>query len=276
MKERWSFLRKNSNFEKYVKDIVTIAEKIVGFPELEDIFGKYWLDTQKNNSFFPFGHQRLSSLEVAVKELGNVSGFEAWKSNILSNPREFDSYEFEILEISRIANFADSLEIYPPVDKGDPDQTPLSELKVFNNNTEFYIEMTKFRSISNPKNKIKKLIEKGRGQIPRDSAGFIFADVSDVTLKEYNSYEDNKLIWKVISNIEIICNEVDQFFRGQNTRILGVVLIESYLTSNENYQVGLTNRYLIIENPFNKLGFNSTQIRDLIFPHHAQSNLRIN
>lgn len=242
--------------------------KLFWFPDALlklSIFGKSWLESQKESGFFPFLHQRLGELEFAIGELKNIPGFDNWKDNVMANPREFDSYEFEILEISRLADFVDSLEIYPPVDKGDLDQTPLSELKVVRNGIEFYVEMTKLRSIANPKNKIQKLIRKGRRQIPKDSVGFVFAGVSDVTLKEYIRYERNELISKVVSNLEVLSKEVDQFFRGKNTRILGVIFVESYLSSDENYKVRVRKNYCMIYNRYNKLGLNLKQVGDLPF-----------
>jgi len=268
MKEKWSFLRKGSKFEEEVKGkgIKTIAEDLMNFPDLESVFGKCWLESQKKIGFFPFLQQRLGDLEIAIKELKNVRGFEDWKTNVTLNPREFDSYEFEILEISRLQNLVGSLEIYPPVGKGNMDQTSLSELIAVRNEIEFYVEMTKMRSITNPKNKIRKLIEKGRRQIPKNSAGFIFADVSDVTLREDISYEKNELICKVVSNLDALSNEVNQFFRGKNTRILGVVFVEYYLASDENYKVAVAKQYCMKRNRYNKLGLDLTQVGDPIFP----------
>lgn len=267
MKEKWSWLRKNSRFEEQSKDIRTVAEKIIPFPELEDVFGKSWLDSQIKNTFFPFSRQRLGELEVAIRGLKNVVGFEAWKKNILSNPRDFDSYDFEIREISKIAKISEHLEIYPPVDKG-----AFSELKVSRNNIEFYIEMTKFRGISNPRNKIKKLIEiKGIKKIPKDSVGFIFVDTSDVTLKEYSGIKNGVYTCKIISNMEILTNEVDQFFKGLNTRILGIVFFEYYLTKTYDHPLVMTGKNICVKpNHYNKLGLDVIQTCNLIFPYEIK------
>lgn len=263
---KWNFLRKGSRFEEEVKKFKTLAEVFWNFPELEAIFGKDWLKNQKKNGFFPFLAQRLGELENAVREMKNVSGFNDWKNNIKSNLREFDSYEFEILEISRLANLANSVVIYPLVDEEDPDQTPLSELKVVRASTEFYVEMTKLRSMANPRNKVKKLVRKGIRQIPQDSAGFIFADASDVILNENMHYERDELIYNVVSKLSVLDKEVDQFFRGENTRILGIVFIEHFLTCDEEYRVSVCKKYCMKRNRYNKLGLNLTAVGDLIFP----------
>lgn len=237
------------------------------FPELEAIFEKKWLEARKKIGFFPFLHQRLGELEVAIRELKYSPGFNDWKDNIKSNPREFESYEFEILEISRLANLVNFFEIYPLVDESDPSLSPLSELKMIKDSTEFYVEMTKLRSMAKPKNKIEKLIKKARRQIPNDSVGFIFADVSDVTLKEEIRLE-RELICRVVSNMGVLSKEVDQFFLGQNTRILGVVFVEHYLGSDEEYRVKVHKNYEIKLNRFNKLGLDLSEVCNLIFPRN--------
>lgn len=267
---KWSFLRRDSEFEEKVKGKKTFSEQIARFPELEAIFGKKWLEAQKESSFFPFLRQRLSELDVAIRELKHLPGFDDWKNNIESNPREFESYEFEILEISTLADLIDSLEIYPPIGKGDPSLSPLSELKAIKNSTEFYVEMTKLRSMVKPRNKIEKLIKKARRQIPNDSVGFIFADVSDITLTEDIRLEGKELICRVVSNRGVLSKEVDQFFRGKNTRILGVVFIEHYLVSDEEYRIKIRKNYETKLNPFNKLGSNLREVGNLIFPDEGK------
>ena len=123
---------------------------------------------------------------------------------------------------------------------------------------EFYVEMTKFREVSNPKNKIQKLIrEKGIKKIPKNSSGFIFVDISDVTIVE--TLQDVEI------NDDYIINEVEQFFTGKHAKILGILFIISYLSADENYQVMLINRYCPIINRFNKLGLTDNQVKQLIF-----------
>jgi len=272
MKVRWEFLRKGSKFERTVKSRDPLLKKIISYPELNEIFGDEWIETQKNLGFFPFIHQRLADLESSITDVKHLSGFNKWVTNITSNPLEFYSYEFEILEFSRMSSLADHMEIYPPIDKGDLEHTPLSELRILRNNIEFYIEMSKLRSISNPKNKIERLIKKGKRQIPKNSVGFIFTDVSDITLKEYNYIDDDgRLIWEVKSNLEVLDNEVDQFFRGKNTRILGVAFNESYLISDEKFKIGIYNQHTLVPNKFNKLKLDDIQIKNLIFPTNRHS-----
>jgi len=261
MKEKWSWLRNNSSFEGQVKDIRTVSEKLIPFPELENVFGKSWLESYINNSFFPFSRQRLGELEVAIREMKNVSGFEEWRNNITTNLREFDSYDFEIREIFKLAKLADYIELYPPTDKGS-----FSELKVSRNNIEFYVEMTKFREVSNPKNKIKKLIEeKGIRKIPKNSVGFIYVDTSNVTLREDIGVKNGEYYCKVISNTDFLTKEVPQNFRGKNTRVLGIVFIEYYLTKTYDYPLVMTGENICITpNRFNKLNYDVKKLKDLI------------
>jgi len=260
-----SFLRKGSSFEQAVKDIETIAEKILSYPEIEGVFGKDWLNSEIKKGFFPFLLYRITPIEEAIKKLKQLPGFDIWKANILLNQEGFDSYEFEILEICRLANLSDHIELFPPVHKEEKKDPSFSEVRIIRNEVEFYVEMTKFYSISNPKNKIKKLIEKGRNQIPKESCGFIFVDVGDVTLKEIKAYDNNEIKYSLVSKLEDLVEVVDQFFKGNNTRILGILFIEPYLIQNERNLIESEKKICFTPNEFNKLKFDTDKLMSLIF-----------
>ena len=263
------FLRKGSSFEQAVKDIETLAEKILEFPNIESIFGKKWLESEIKKGFFPLLKYRIAPLEEAIHNLKQISGFDIWKKNILSNRKGFDSYEFEIIELNRLANLSDHIILYPTILKEDKKDPSFSEAKMKRGGIEFYVEMTKFFEISNPKNKIKKLIEKGRNQIPKNSCGFIFVDVGDVTLVEVKPFINNSLNYSLNydlkSNLEELVEIVDQFFKGENTRILGILFIEPYLIQNENNLITLEKRICLTSNKHNKLKLDSNELIKLIF-----------
>ena len=89
MKVRWEFLRKGSKFERTVKSRDPLLKKIISYPELNEIFGDEWIETQKNLGFFPFIHQRLADLESSITDVKHLSGFNKWVTNITSNPLEY-------------------------------------------------------------------------------------------------------------------------------------------------------------------------------------------
>jgi len=258
MRKKYNFPRRGSRFEEDLKGRETIFSKIVGYPELVNIFGESWLESQKENYYFPFLHTRLTELDIAVSKVRNLKGYNEWVSNITSFPKEFESYEFEILEIARLADIAEHIEIYPSTEKDEYGYESFPELKILRHGIEFYVEMTKFREALNPKNKIQKLIiEKGIKKIPRNSSGFIFTDISDVTI--IDKMHDIEI------NDDYIINEVDQFFKGNYTKILGMLFYISHLSANEDYQVMLSKRYCLIVNHFNKLGLSNDEVEQLIF-----------
>ncbi|MFC1802964.1 hypothetical protein ACFL0D_03240 [Thermoproteota archaeon] len=238
----------------------TIFSKIVGYPEIVYIFGESWLQSQKENYYFPFLNSRLTELSIAVSKVKEkkIKGYCEWVSNITSFPKEFESFEFEILEISRLTDIAESIEIYPSIEKDAFGYEAHPELKMVRHGIEFYIEMTKFRKASNPKKKIQKLIrEKGIKKIPKDSSGFIFVDISDITIRE--------TIHDVEINDDYLINEVEQFLTKKHDKILGILFVISYLSANDSYQVILINRYCPIINRFNKLGLSKDDLEQLIF-----------
>jgi len=258
MRKKYNFPRRGSKFEADLKGRETIFSKIVIYPELVNVFGESWLESQKENYFFPFLHTRLTELSVAVSKVRNLKGYNEWVSNITSFPKKFESFEFEILEMSRLADIADNMEIYPSIEKDDFGYEAHSELKIVRHGIEFYVEMTKFREASNPKKKIQKLIiEKGIKKIPRNSTGFIFVDISDVTIVEK--------LHDIEINDDYIINEVEQFFTGKHTKILGILFYISYLSANDDYQVMLSKHYCPIVNCFNKLGLSNEDVEQLIF-----------
>lgn len=229
---------------------------------IEQTLGVRWLEEQKSKGFFPILGQRLGLLETSLKEFTNVRGFEEWKKNAINNIRDIDSYEFEITESLNIARNADAVEIYPSVDN-DPDQPRLSELQITRKGKLFYVEMVKLRSLKgSPRNKVEKLIKKARRQIPNTSSGYLFIDISDVLLDEI--YDVGSRTFGVLSHAKILLDEVSQFFKGKNTRILGMVFVENMIGLDANNLCSLESCYTIKHNPKNKLNLSDEESAKLL------------
>jgi hypothetical protein len=241
-------------------DIRTLAELLIGFPNLINIFGQDWVNDQVKSGFFPLASQRLAEIDIAINNMKEIKGFSQWVKNARKNPQGYEHYEFEIIMINRIAKNADEIELYPKI----PNSNNFAELRVVINMIEYYVEITKFSKISNKKNKIKKLLEKGRKQIPKNSVGFIVVDVSEVTLVEIYKNINGELIYDLDSNIDDLALITKDFFKGNNTRFLGVVLVEPYLIVNYENQVGIETHLINVFNDYNKLGLNASEVGKII------------
>lgn len=241
-------------------DIRTLAEHLIGFPNLVNIFGQDWVNNQVKSGFFPLASQRLAQIDIAINNMKELNGFTQWVKNARKNPQGYENYEFEIIMINRISKNADEIELYPKITNNNN----FGDLRVVKNMIEYYVEITKFSKISNIRNKIKKLLEKGRKQIPKNSVGFIVVDVSDVTLCEIYKDINGEIIFDIDSNIEDLVIITKDFFKGNNTRFLGIVLVEPYLVVTYENQVEIETHLINVFNEYNKLGLNTSEVGKII------------
>lgn len=156
MSIKHKILRKNSTMEASSLDIRTLAEHLIGFPNLVNIFGQDWVNNQVKSGFFPLASQRLAQIDIAINNMKELNGFTQWVKNARKNPQGYENYEFEIIMINRISKNADEIELYPKITNNNN----FGDLRVVKNMIEYYVEITKFSKISNIRNKIKKITRK--------------------------------------------------------------------------------------------------------------------
>lgn len=89
-------------------------------------------------------------------------------------------------------------------------------------------------------------------------------DVSEVTLCEIYKDINGEIIFDIDSNIEDLVIITKDFFKGNNTRFLGIVLVEPYLVVTYENQVEIETRLINVFNEYNKLGLNTSEVGKII------------